>query len=88
MLDNENPNNSSWGSYERYILAELRRLNEGQEKAAQARQRVFDDLQTQNSKLWTEIAVIKIKLAGWGMLGGMIATLTTLMLYLLLQVLK
>ena len=88
MTNDERYNENSWESWQRHVLTELKRLNTSQEKANEISQKANDDLKAENSLIWREIVVMKVKLAGWGMLGGLITTLTTIMLYLLIQAFK
>ena len=89
MLTNEDQySENSWGSWQRHVLTELKRLSASQERANEISQKANEDLKAENALIWREIVVMKVKLAGWGMLGGLITTLTTIMLYLLIQALK
>lgn len=88
LTNDERYNENSWESWQRHVLTELKRLNTSQEKANEISQKANDDLKAENSLIWREIVVMKVKLAGWGMLGGLITTLTTIMLYLLIQAFK
>ena len=85
MLASEHHEHDNWGNWQNHVLTELKRLASSQERANEISQKANDELKAENNLLWREIVVMKVKLAGWGMLGGLITTLTTIMLYLLMQ---
>lgn len=67
----QEPTTGTWGEYQRLVLGELERLNEGMEK----RDAAIQDMKTQ-------IAILQVKSGVWGMIGGAITVAITLAVYL------
>ena len=57
----------SWAEYRNLIISELRRLNSG-----------LEGIREELGKVHVDIATLKVKATGWGVLGGGIAVLITL----------
>jgi len=65
-----------WDSWGNHVLEELKRLNQNIEQIRQA----FDH---ENQQIWIEISRLKVKAGIWGIAGGALAVVPTLvMLYL------
>lgn len=65
-----------WDSWGNHVLEELKRLNQNIEQIRQA----FDH---ENQQIWIEISRLKVKAGIWGIAGGALAVIPTLvMLYL------
>ncbi len=61
--------NGDWPEWSRFILAELKRLNEVQEK-----------IDTKLQKVTIDIAMLKVKSGVWGMMGGLIPIIIVLVI--------
>jgi hypothetical protein len=66
--------NDSWGDWGNHVLAELVRLNKN-----------FESMQENNSKMWIEISMLKVKSGLWGVVGGSLAVLPTLFYFWMKQ---
>ena len=88
MTNEDQYSENSWGSWQRHVLTELKRLNTSQERANEISQKANEELRAENALIWREIVVMKVKLAGWGMLGGLISVATTVMIYLFVNAIK
>ena len=88
MASEDQYNENSWPSWQRHVLTELKRLNTSQERANEISQKANEELKAENALIWREIVVMKVKLAGWGMLGGLISVATTVMIYLFVNAIK
>lgn len=57
----------SWAQWSKYVLAELKRINEAIDALDVKIDRIKDE---QISQLKIEIAMLKVKAGVWGLLGG------------------
>lgn len=64
----------SWGDWGNHVLSELQRLNKN-----------FETMQDSNSKMWVEIAMLKVKSGLWGVVGGALAVVPTLFYFWMKQ---
>jgi hypothetical protein len=71
------PPGNGWNEWGKHVLRELERLND-----------CYDDLKTDVSNVRIEIAMLKIKAGVWGLIGGAIPVLITVILYLLQTVMQ
>lgn len=68
---NENTSNG-WTLYQKLVLAELERHSSS-----------LEDIKKHMSKLEVEIATLKVKAAGWGLIAGMIPVAIAVIIELL-----
>lgn len=67
---------AGWSEYGKHVLAELERLNENISK-------LTDAYNQESKKIWTEIATLKTKAGLWGLMGGVLAVIPTIVIILL-----
>ena len=53
------PEQNGWNEWSRHVLAELERLND-----------CYNKLDTKMNRLFTEVAMLKVKSGVWGAIGG------------------
>ena len=63
---------NGWNEWSRHVLAELQRLNT-----------CYGTVNDQLQKIHVEIATLKVKSGMWGLIGGSIPVLITVMVYLM-----
>lgn len=67
----------TWQQWSKHILSELRRLNEH-----------YVEMSNRLNEVAVEIAALKVKAGTWGLVGGMIPVIITLLILILQKELK
>ena len=70
------PGENGWNEWSRHVLAELKRLSDGQDKYQEKTDAAFLDLKV-------EIAKLKVKSGLWGLAGGAIPVAVGFLAYFL-----
>jgi len=63
---------NGWNEYSRLVLAELKRLNEGQEHIIDGRVKDRRDIEEELRQIHIELARLQVKAGLWGAMAGVI----------------